>query len=450
MAFISALDRQRSIFIRGLSGRRPLVPFDADTLRATAKQYMSPKAWAYIDGGAGDEKTIAANSNAFSRVTIRPQMMRPNASADLSTTLFGMRLPFPLLLAPIGVLDLVCRGADRMVAEACRDTGIPFVFSNQAGIPMEACAAAMGDTPRWFQLYWSQSDELVVSFVRRAEACGCGAIVLTLDTTLLGWRSRDLALGYLPFLRGMGIAQYTSDKIFLELLRKGFVASGSGDGQSAPAAAAAPGANVGLKPPITPATIVALLQLKANYPGGLWKNLFSSEPLEAVRLFTGIYSNPALSWDKLTWLRQQTKLPILVKGILRADDALRARESGADGVIVSNHGGRQVDGAIASLDALVAIRASLPKPFPVLMDSGIRSGSDLFKALALGADAVLLGRPYAYGLAIDRRRGVQDVIQNILNDFELTTRLAGCRSIAEIGAEQVGHACAGPPVSECA
>ncbi|GGA93698.1 alpha-hydroxy-acid oxidizing protein [Puia dinghuensis] len=445
MAFIPALDRQRSIFIKGLSGRRPLIPFEAATLRETAKRKMSTPAWAYIDGGAGDEKTIAANLAAFSRVVIRPQMMRPNASADLSTTLLGMRLPVPLLLAPIGVLDLVCRGADRMVAEACRETGIPFVFSNQAGIPMETCAAAMGDTPRWFQLYWSRSDELVLSFVRRAEACGCGAIVLTLDTTLLGWRSRDLALGYLPFLRGMGIAQYTSDKVFLELLRKGFVAPGSGGGQDAmpgsggdQSAGAMPATGAAPKPPITPATIAALLQLKANYPGGLWKNLFSSEPLEAVRLFTGIYSNPALSWEKLAWLRQQTKLPILVKGVLRADDALRARECGADGVIVSNHGGRQVDGAIASLDALVAIRASLPKPFPVLLDSGIRSGSDLFKALALGADAVLLGRPYAYGLAIGGRRGVREVIQNISNDFELTARLAGCRTISEIGVDVVG------------
>jgi lactate 2-monooxygenase len=240
--------------------------------------------------------------------------------------------------------------------------------------------------------------------------------VLTTDTTLLGWRSRDLALGYLPFLRGMGIAQYTSDPVFMRLLRE------------APALppAGAP------KPPITPATIAALFQGKANYPGGLWKNLFSKEPLAAVRLFTGIYSNPALSWEKLAWLRQQTKLPILVKGILRAEDASRARDCGADGVIVSNHGGRQVDGAIASLDALVSIRKALPRPFPLLLDSGIRSGSDLFKALALGADAVLLGRPYAYGLAIGRQRGVREVIQNLVNDFELTARLAGCRSIAEI------------------
>jgi lactate 2-monooxygenase len=180
-----------------------------------------------------------------------------------------------------------------------------------------------------------------------------------------------------------------------------------------------------------------MLQLKRNYPGGFWKNLRSNEPLEAVRLFINIYSNPALSWDKLHFLRTQTKLPILVKGILRAEDALQARNAGADGIIISNHGGRQVDGSISSLQALIDIRKALPKPFPVLLDSGIRSGSDLFKALALGADAALLGRPYAYGLAIDRHHGVRDVILNLVNDFELTARLAGCRTLGEIDRNMV-------------
>jgi lactate 2-monooxygenase len=411
---IRALDRQRSIFLQGLSGKRPVIPFQADALRALARERMSAKAWAYIDGGAGNETSIQQNSAAFSRVAIHAHMMRPNETADFSSSLLGMPLAFPLLLAPIGVLDLVCPEADRLVARACAETGVPFIFSNQAGMPMEACAHEMGNTPRWFQLYWSKSDELVLSFVRRAEACGCQAIVLTADTTLLGWRSRDLSLGYLPFLRGMGIAQYTSDAVFKQLLR---------EGASAPASP---------RPAITLATIAALLQGKANYPGGFWRNLRSKEPLEAIRLFINIYSNPALSWDKVVWLRQQTRLPIIIKGILRADDALRAKECGADGIIISNHGGRQVDGVVATIDALPAIRNALPRPFPVLLDSGIRSGSEMFKALALGADAVLLGRPYAYGLAIDRQRGVREVILNLLNEFELTARLAGCRSLEEI------------------
>ena len=416
MPLLSALDRQRLIYLNGLSGKRPLIPFQAHALRERAREKMAENAWAYIDGGAGNENGIAANSAAFSKVAIRPRMMRPNETADFSTSLLGMTLPFPLLMAPIGALDLICPSADRMVARACRDTGVPLIFSNQAGTPMEVCAEEMGDTPRWFQLYWSKSDDLVLSFVRRAEACGCRAIVLTVDTTLLGWRSRDLALGYLPFLRGIGIAQYTSDPVFRDLLHQ----------KKLPSAAGAP------RPAITLTTIANLLRQKSHYPGGLWKNLFSKEPLEAVRLFTNIYSNPALSWDKVAWLRQQTKLPILIKGILCAEDAIQAVASGANGIIISNHGGRQVDGAIATLDALGPIRKALPRPFPLILDSGIRSGSDMLKALALGADAVLLGRPYAYGLGIKRQEGVKEVIMNLLNDFELTARLAGCRNLGEI------------------
>ena len=421
MSLQQALERQRSIYLKGMSGARPPIPFHSVALREAARRQMSSTAWAYIDGGAGNEESITANGAAFSRHAIRPRMMRPNETADHSGSLFGRSLAFPLLLAPIGALDLVCRGADRMVARAAGELGVPMIFSNQAGVAMEACAAAMGDGPRWMQLYWSKSDDLVLSFVRRAEACGCQAIVLTVDTTLLGWRSRDLSLGYLPFLRGLGIAQYVSDPVFLRLLQKG----GGRPVAGAP------------KPGVTLTTIANLLEGKRNYPGGFWKNLFSKEPLEAVRLFISIYSNPALSWEKLVWLRGQTTLPILIKGILRPDDALQAVASGADGIIISNHGGRQVDGALPTLDALVPIRAALPKPFPLLLDSGIRSGSDMFKALALGADAVMLGRPYVYGLAIGGRQGVRDVIMNILNDFELTARLAGCRNLSEIDADMV-------------
>jgi lactate 2-monooxygenase len=421
MPDLPALDRQRSIYTSGISGARPRVPFHAQALRERAKGKMSAVAWAYIDGGAGNEESIGRNASAFSELAIRPHMMRPNDAADFSTTLLGLDLTFPVLLAPIGALDLICTDADRVVARACRDTGTPFIFSNQAGTPMEVCAAEMGDTPRWFQLYWSRSDELVLSLVRRAEGCGCSAIVLTVDTTLLGWRSRDLTLGYLPFLRGMGIAQYTSDPVFRDLLHKG---------EGMPALRAP-------KPRINFTTVANLLRLKARYPGGFWKNLRSSEPLAAVRLFTAIYSNPALSWEKVTWLREQTRLPILIKGILRADDARQAVDSGASGIIVSNHGGRQVDGAWPTVHALPEIRKAVPKPFPILLDSGIRSGSDCFKAIALGADAVLLGRPYAYGLAIARQRGVSDVIGNLVSDFELTARLAGCRSLAEINDDMI-------------
>lgn len=421
---LHALDRQRAIYMKGMSGEKPAVPFHADTLREVARQKMSSTSWAYIDGGAGDESTMRTNLDAFAEVRIHPQMMQDNAAADFSSRLLGLDLKFPLLVAPIGALDMLSTDADLKVAAACRETGTPFVFSNQAGVPMESCAAAMGEVPHWFQLYWSKSDELVLSFVKRAEASGSKAIVLTVDTTLLGWRSRDLSFGYLPFLRGLGIAQYTSDPVFQRLLREGA-------DQFLPSAAPT------AKPKVNLTTIANLLRLKSNYPGGLWHNLSRGEALEAVRLFVNIYSNPSLSWEQVRWLRTQTKLPILIKGILRVGDAEKAVEAGADGIIVSNHGGRQVDGAVSSLSALREIRKALPKPFPVLMDSGIRSGSDLFKALALGADAILLGRPYAYGLAVAGQSGVASVINNICNDFELTARLSGCRNLNEIADNRI-------------
>lgn len=421
MAFPHALARQQAIYIRGMAGKRPVVPFHADDLRQAARDRLSRSCWDYIDGGAGDERTASANLRAFRDTVIRPRMMRNNEYCDFSSTLFDTPLPFPMMLAPIGALDLIHPRADVMVAEACRNTGVPFVFSNQAGVPMEVCAAHMGEMPRWFQLYWSRSDELVLSFVRRAEESGCRGIMLTVDTTLLGWRSRDLARGHLPFLRGLGIAQYTSDNVFQHLLDTGM---GKASGSAA-------------KPPVNFSTLTNLLRQKRNYPGGLWKNLFSARPLEAVRHFVNTYSNPALSWDNVRWLRERTSLPIIIKGLSRPDDALRAIDSGADGVVVSNHGGRQVDGAMASLRALQEIRKAVPGSFPLLLDSGIRTGSDIFKAIALGAQAALLGRPYVYGLAIAGRQGVEDVIANFANSFELTARLAGCRSLAEIDSGMV-------------
>jgi isopentenyl diphosphate isomerase/L-lactate dehydrogenase-like FMN-dependent dehydrogenase len=288
------------------------------------------------------------------------------------------------------------------------------IFSNQASRPMEECAAAMGDAPRWFQLYWSTSDELVASFVGRAEACGCEAIVVTLDTTMLGWRCRDLDLAYLPFALGKGIAQYTTDPVFRSLLE--------------PAPLERPG-------PPTPTALRSLLQAARAYPGRLGSNLRSGLPLAAVREFLAIYSRPSLTWDELPWLRALTKLPIVLKGILHPDDARLAVEHGADGIVVSTHGGRQVDGAIGSLDALPAVAEAVGGRVPVLVDSGVRGGADTFKALALGASAVLIGRPYVYGLALGGEAGVREVIRNFAADFDLTLGLAGCSSVSELGPE---------------
>lgn len=428
--------RQREIYIAGVAGHRPAVPVAAAELEKAAQLAMSPEAFAYIAGGAGRESTMVNNRAALDRWQIVPRRLRDCEQRDLSVELFGRKLPTPLLLAPIGVAEMAHRDADLAVARAAASFRVPHIFSNQASVPMEACAAVMGDAPRWFQLYWSKSNDVVASFVRRAEACGCSAIVLTLDTTMLGWRPRDLDLAYLPFLEGKGIAQYTSDPVFLREMREGRAKPPaeprSVDGSSGTVRPTT-------QPPLNLQTIATALAQKANFPGGLLKNLASPDPRAAVQQFVATYSRPNITWDDLKFLRQHTKLPIVLKGILHAADAKLALEHGVDGLIVSNHGGRQIDGEIGSLDALPGVVEAVAGKIPVLFDSGVRGGADVFKALALGATAVCLGRPYVYGLALAGEAGVREVISNVLAEFDLTMGLAGCRNVGEIGRESVVH-----------
>ena len=409
------MERQRQIYQGGLAGRQSRIPFGTAQLIADAREHMSKAAFAYVAGGAGDERTIAANRAAFDLWEIVPRVLRDGSSRDMSVELFDRVLPTPVLLAPIGVLELVHPAADLAVARTAARHDIPMVFSNQASVAMEACAAEMGSAPRWFQLYWSKSDALVASLVSRAEACGCEAIVVTLDTTMLGWRPRDLDLAWLPFLHGMGIAQYSSDPVFQQQI-----------------SSLTPGIRRDGRPPLNRHTIAAVLRLMRRYPGGLLHNLRTRRPLAAVQHFIDIYSRPNLTWEHLAFLREHTSLPILLKGILHPEDARYALAAGVDGIIVSNHGGRQLDGATATLTALPAIVRAVDGAIPVLLDSGIRNGADIFKALALGATAVCLGRPYVYGLAIDGERGVDAILSNILADFDLTMGLSGCRSVLEI------------------
>jgi len=372
--------RQGAVYVQGMTGGgKPTVPVRQDALEAAARANLSPEAFAYIAGGAGRQATMAANLAAFDAKRIVPRMLRDVSARSLATRVLGKPRPHPILAAPIGVLELAHPDADLATARACAAVDVPLVISNQASHAMEDIAAAMGAAPRWFQLYWSKSDALVASLVRRAEACGCEAIVLTLDTTLLGWRTSDLDLGYLPFLEGRGIAQYTSDPVFRAML-----GDKAGDRQA------------------------------------------------ASLLFMATYSNPAISWGRLQFLRQHTRLPILLKGINHPNDAHAAIDAGMDGIIVSNHGGRQVDGAVAALDALGAIVRAVDGRISILFDSGIRGGADIFKALALGAEAVLIGRPYVYGLALDGEAGVAAVLRNMLAELDLTMGLAGCREISEI------------------
>lgn len=373
-------ERQLQIYMASRAGKQPEQPISPDALEEAAKTKLSRTAYDYVAGSAGAERTATDNRAAFLKWRIVPRMLVDVSQRDLSITLFGRRLPAPVLLAPIGVQGIFHPEGELLVGAAAASLDVPFVLSTVSSHSIESVAEVMGDGPRWFQLYWSRIDEINASLVSRAERAGYDAIVVTLDTCLLGWRERDLQHGYLPFLQAQGVANYCSDPVFCSMLEQ---------------------------PP--------------------------QENVEAaIRAWLGCFSQPALTWDHLGFLRQHTRLPILLKGILHPNDACRALDCGMDGIIVSNHGGRQVDGAIAALDALPPIVDRIGGRIPVLFDSGIRRGADVIKALALGAKAVLLGRPYIWGLALRGEEGVREVLLNLLADLDLTMALSGVRNIGEI------------------
>jgi lactate 2-monooxygenase len=376
-------ETQGAIYQRGLGGARPDLSTSFSGIEAAARAAMSPEAWAYIAGGAGLESTMDANRAAFARWKIAPHMLAGAGRRDLSCELFGRRFAAPIFSSPIGVLEMAHPDADLAVARAMARLQLPMIISSQASTPMEEIAKASGEGARFFQLYWGKSDAVAKSFVKRAEACGCAGVFITLDTTILGWRPRDLDLGFLPFLRGQGIAQYTSDPAFRALLAQ---------------------------PP-------------------------EDNPLAAAVHFTQVFSDPSLDWARIAKIRSWTKLPVILKGILRPDDAAKAVAEGYDGIMVSNHGGRQVDGGLAALDALNAVNKAVAGKIPVLMDSGIRCGADVFKAIALGARAVGIGRPYAYGLAANGEAGVQAVMEYLMAELDLTMALAGANDIAAISVD---------------
>lgn len=413
---------QTSIFRAGASGAQPRIPTGWHALVSRAERAMSAEAWAYVHGSSGTESTAEANAEAFEQWRIVPRVLRDVSERELGVSLFGHDYPTPLLASPVGVLELVDPDADLGIARAASSLGVPAILSNQASIPMERVFAEGGDGPKWFQLYWSTSNELVESLVSRAERLGAQAIVVTLDTQLLGWRPRDLDLGFLPFIRGMGIAQYTSDPVFRRLVA---------ERMARPADPPAP------KPKITPRAVRTLIDMTRRHPGRFRANLRSGEPRAAVETFLDVFSRADLTWNDLAFLRARTSLPIVLKGVQHPDDARRAVESGMDGVIVSNHAGRQVDGAIASLDALPAVVAAVGGRVHVLFDSGVRGGADVFRALALGASAVCVGRPWVYGMAIAGEEGAREALRNLVAEFDLVLGLSGYRSAAELTPDAV-------------
>jgi len=380
-------DYQNELYLAALGGTLPQFPFTHAELESHALAALTPELRTYVAGGAGDEVTQRGNATAFERLALVPRMLRASAERDLSVELFGRRLDSPLLMAPVGVVGLCTpdQHGDLHAAEASVATGVPLIGSTLMSDPLEDVAAATGDVPAWFQLYTPKDRDLAASLVSRAEAAGYEAIVVTLDTWVPGWRPRDLASGNFPQLRGKALANYTSDPVFQTMT--------------------GPDPDVGT----------------------------------VVLTWISTFGHP-LSWDDLPWLRSLTDLPLVLKGICHPDDARRALDAGADGIYCSNHGGRQANGGGAAIDWLPAVAEAVHSSgtgAPVVFDSGVRTGADVVKALALGATAVAVGRPYAYGLALGGVPGAVHVLRSLQAETDLTMAVDGYPTIADLTPDAV-------------
>lgn len=368
---------QDEIYLTGVSGA---LPADLSSLEGVARARLAPQVFGYIAGGAGTGDTMRENEAAFRRWRIVPRMLTDVSSPAFASTVLGTQLAVPMLLAPVGVLRLAHPDGELAVARAAGSLGVPMILSTNSSVALEDVAQASGDGQRWFQLYWPKDREVAASLLSRATAAGFSVLVLTLDARMLGWRPHDLDHAFLPVLRGLGVQNYLTDPAFV----------------------------AGLAEPVADNEAAAILR--------------------SARMF----GDPSLTWEDLPFVRERWGGPIVLKGIQSVADAQRAVAAGMDGIVVSNHGGRQVDGGIGALDALPPIVAAVGPRATVLFDSGVRGGADILKALALGARAVLIGRPYAYGLGLAGEDGVRHVLRALRNDFELTMRLAGCASLDDL------------------
>lgn len=370
------------IYLYGMGGTKPAFTTDLSTLEAYARDRLDPEPYWYAAGAAGSGATYRANLAAFDRWRIVPRMLTGSHGRNPQASVLGATIAAPVLTAPVGVQEVMHPDAELAVARVTAELGIPMVLSTVSSRSLEEVAEANGDGVRWFQLYWPNDEDVCASFLARAKAAGYSALVVTLDTWLLGWRPHDLDSGYLPFLTGKGLANYFTDPAF----RSGLEKAPEEDVQA------------------------------------------------AIMRWLPMFTGTDRTWEHLGFIRDHWDGPILLKGIQHPDDARRAADAGMSGVIVSNHGGRQVDGAIASLDALPAIVEAVGDRLEVLFDSGVRTGSDVVKAVALGAKAALVGRPWVYGLALGGTDGVRHVLRCLLADFDLALALSGNAAVAGLGA----------------
>ncbi|KJV01734.1 alpha-hydroxy-acid oxidizing protein [Rhodococcoides fascians] len=379
-------DHQLGIYAAGMFAQQtPSITTNLARLEDQAAEKLSPEALGYIVASAGSGSTARANRAAFDRWAITPRMLRSSASRDHACTVLGTDMPAPLLIAPVGIQTLAHPDGELATVRAAAELGVPYIHSTQASHSFEQIAEAGGDAPRWYQLYWPTDESVLLSFLQRAKDTGFTTLVLTLDTTLLGWRPADLDRGYLPFLANLGIENYLSDPAF----------------------------RAGLAQPV------------------------EENPVAAAMHWAQMFPNPGLSWKNLAFLREHWDGPIVLKGICTVGDAREAAAHGVDGIVVSNHGGRQIDGARPSLDALPSIVEAVGDELTILFDSGVRTGADMAKALALGADAVLLGRPFLYGLALGGQEGVAHVLRCLLAEFDLVTSLSGHTGAGELGRDSI-------------
>ncbi|KAF9478206.1 oxidoreductase [Pholiota conissans] len=419
---------------------QPLGTVVFEEIEAKAKEKLKDYggAFMYAGGSAGTNATYRANLEAFKKWGIIPRMLVNATSTNLETTIFGVTHSAPLFIAPIGVQAIFAPEAEFNPARAAKATGVPFILSTGASRTIEEIAEANGDGHRWYQLYWPKNNDVTLSLLKRAKENNYKALVVTLDTMSLGWRPHDLEKAYIPFVHGVGVQIGTSDPVFMGRLGRKPV--------------------TGVRPafPYDPTKFDKGVveqdpeAVEATYLGMEWLKEANS----------GLYRD----WEDLKFLRENWEGPLILKGIQSVHDAEKALESGVDGIVVSNHGGRQVDGAIPSLLALEHIMksskikaAQKDNKFTILFDSGIRTGSDIIKALALGAQAVLrkshlysmsslsqfrteyvclrcckVGRPWVYGSVVGGQAGVEQVIRHTLADLDNTLALAGYRSLSDI------------------